>query len=78
VHEQRAGQIAGQAMSEWQNGCSTWWVESATEQDGLWLVVLSDEDSKHYATVVVTDEGDADLVCVQDYTPARHTAGALF
>lgn len=74
MNEQKAGRIACETMRDWQSGYSTWRVTGVSPEDDMWLVVLADQRSEHFATLLVTPDGQTDLVCVQDYTPANRRA----
>jgi hypothetical protein len=69
VDQQQAATIA---TDEWTRlgGGDSWAVtESSPYGPGLWLVVLADDRREHFATLVLDEQGHADVVCLEDYRP---------
>ena len=58
------------AQSAWErlSGEETWAVTDAGPYgDDLWLVVLADKRRERFATMVLDEDGSADMVCLEQY-----------
>jgi hypothetical protein len=67
VDQSKASVIAQEAWVRL-SGEEAWTVSDAGPYgDDLWLVVLADRRRERFATLVLDEDGSADMVCLEEY-----------